>query len=454
MDRTLSEIASFAHRLRYEDLPATAVDAAKRLTVDAIGCAYGGYDSAPAQVARRIAGNAPVPRGAAVLGSGQRTTPELAAFANGAMVRYLDFNDTYIGPGGAGHPSDYIPAVLAAAEPAQGADGKRIIAGIVVAYEVFCGLTDAASLRADRWDHVTHGVTASAAAAAAVMGLPEEQIAHAISLAAVANVALQETRLGTIAMWKGCAAANACRNGVFAALLAAEGLTGPANPFTGRAGLCAEVAPLSNPLVLGDPAQPLAITNCHIKRYPAGFFSQTAIEAALEVRPRLASPDDIAAVEIETSPLGKQFMAGDEEKWRPATRESADHSLPYLVSAALLYGDVAEQHFDERHLQDVALLDLTRRVAVRVSPECSAAWPKAAMSVVHVTTHRGERQSATVRFHRGHAKNPMTDAEVEAKFRRQVANVLTAAKMDRLLDAMWRLESLGSAAEVLELSRA
>lgn len=452
MDRMLSHLSAYTSRLSYADLPREVVHAVKRVVIDSLGCAMGAYGSEPARIARRLAHAARVPHGVTVMGSGDKTTPELAAFANGVMVRYLDYNDTFTAAGGAGHPSDYVPAVLAAAELA-GADGRRVITGIVLAYEMFCRMIDAAALGMERWDHVTIGVLASAAAAASAAGLTESQIANAISLAVVPNVALQETRFGDLSMWKGCAAPNACRNGVFAVLLAAEGMSGPPAPYEGRAGFWKAVSGRFDPPVLGGPDRPFAITESHLKLYPAGFFSQTAVDAAREVRSKLVAVDDISDVEIETFPFGCQVMAGDEEKWHPTTRESADHSLPYVVSVALLYGDLKVQHFDDQCLHDPKLLALLRKVKVRESAECTAAWPEAAMSRINVTTNGGARSSAAVKYHRGHAKNPMSDAEVAAKFLSQAREVLPARQAQALLEAAWRLDDLGHVADLLRLTR-
>jgi 2-methylcitrate dehydratase len=380
------------------------------------------------------------------------TTPDLAAFTNGVMIRYLDFNDTFESHGGGGHPSDYIPTVLAAAE-INNAGGKSVITGIVIAYEIFCRLTDVTNFGMQKWDHVTNGAIASAAAAAAMLGLDLEQTKNAISIATVANVALQESRVGNVTMWKGCASANSCRNGVFAAMLAARGITGPPSPFCGRAGFFNGVSGEFDAPELGGSSRPYSIMKVDFKRYPSGYFSQTAIQAAVEVRAKLPSNADIEAVDVATFPFGMQIMAGDEEKWNPKTRESADHSLPYTVAAALLYGDLEVHHFDEERLRDEQLRGLIRRVKVRPDPESEKVWPESALNTVTVTTKGGDRFGSAVSHHRGHHLNPMTDEELAAKFDRQVSGLLPRSDAADLVDAIWALDEADHISNLLAKTR-
>lgn len=441
MDRILEHLAEYAAGIRYGALPPAAVHAAKRVVIDDLGCALAAEDSAPARIARSLADAAGALRGAGVLGTRAQTTADLAAFCNGTLIRYLDLNDTFTGTGGAGHPSDYLAAALAAAEHAK-AGGRGVILGLVVAYEVFCGMTEAAALGHRHWDHTVHGVTASAAAASAAMGLTPERAGNAISLAAVANLTLEETRLGVVSMWKGCAAANASRNGVFAALLAAGGMTGPGEAFEGRGGFSAALGcTLRPPRFGGQDGLPYAILTTHFKRYPAGFFSQTAIDAAIALRAQIGDPAAVRGLRIGTFPYGRHVMAGDREKWRPSTRESADHSLPYVVAVALLEGDLTASGL-ERHLGDPAVHALLDRITVEVDPACEQAWPAAAMTRLAATLDDGTERTAEVRHHRGHTANPFSDAELEEKFRNLLAGRRPPDTIDRILDRLWHLEEV------------
>src|SRR5207249_11536596 len=195
------------------------------------------------------------------------------------LIRYLDYNDTYLSLEPA-HPSDNLAPVLAVGEWA-GKGGKDLIVAAALAYEIQCRLCDAASLRKHGIDHVTYGALSSCAAACKLMGLDAVRTTHALGIAGVCNVALRQTRSGELSMWKGCAFANAARNGVFAALLAAEGLTGPAPIFEGELGIMKLLTgPFTVP-VLGGRGTPFMISQTYIKFWPAEYHSQSAIEAAL-----------------------------------------------------------------------------------------------------------------------------------------------------------------------------
>ena len=418
--------------------PGEATHAAKRMLLDSVGCALGGYRQQVPAVIRQVSRRRVKPGGTRAFGIAERLQPDAAAFANSVMIRFLDFNDTHGAAVGVGHPSDYIPAAMARLGERE-LPGELVLRAILVGYEVFCWLTDATRLGVEQIDHVLNGAAASAAAAALANGLSREQTRHALSLAVTANLSLQATRLGELSMWKGCAAGNACRNGVFAAELAAAGITGPPAPFTGRGGLFQVTG--------GEPdmrrADTPAIFGCHVKRFPSGYFSQGAIQAALDVRATLNGRVPVA-VEVGTFELGKKVMAGDAQKWHPVTRETADHSIPYVVACALARGTVNREDLDESQLADPEIRRLLDVLTVEVDPECMAAWPDACMNRVTAAFADGSKESATVRYYRGHARNPMTDRELEQKFRDQAASVVADTDADTLIKAIWSLDEADS----------
>src|SRR5687768_7303001 len=189
MKKTLAErLAEFAIGLKFEDLPAAVVHEVKRRIIDSLGCALGAWRAEPCEMARSVASTFSAERGATLLGTSHRVPPDWAAFANGCLVRYFDYNDTYLSKEPA-HPSDNIPAALAVTE-AEGASGRELILAIALAYEIQCRLCDAASLRARGWDHVTYGAFSSAIAAGRLMRLDRERMRHAIGIAGVASAAL------------------------------------------------------------------------------------------------------------------------------------------------------------------------------------------------------------------------------------------------------------------------
>lgn len=452
MTTIAEQLAAYVAQLSYEALPGVVVQQAKRLIVDSVGCALGGYASEPARIARDIAGTVTSIQPATVMVSGQRTSPDLAAFANGVMIRFLDFNDGYTSIGESGHPSDSIAAVLSAAEVMR-RSGRDVIAATVLAYEVFCRVCDAADLKPLGFDHVTVGGMASTAAAAKLFGLREERIVEAFNLGIAPNIALYQTRIGNVSMWKGCAYANASRNAVFAAILAARGMTGPSPIFEGVGGYFKAVT--RSPFALAVPGgrdHPYKIMECSIKRFPLGQYSQTVVQAALEVREKIRSAADIAEVQIETCSTAIRLMAGDPDKWEPATRETADHSMPYTVAVALIHGAVEEHHFDEKHLNDPAIRALTRRIKAKASEEADRRMPEAMLCRLTLVANSGAMHGAVVEYHKGHYKNPMSESEVEEKFHKLGAKVLSTSQRKRLLEALWNLENVQDAGDIVRLT--
>jgi 2-methylcitrate dehydratase len=452
MDKIVDDLCNYTSSLAFADLPAEVVHQAKRLLVDTLGCALGGYPSEPSKIARALADTVSSRLPATVLGSGQQTSLDLATFANGVMIRYLDFNDGYTSKE-SGHPSDAIAAVLSPAEVAHG-DGKSVITAIVLGYEVFCRLCDAVSVRRRGFDHVTVGVMASTAAAAKALGLTPEVTAQAFNLSIAANNALYQTRIGDVSLWKGCAFANASRNAVFAVQLAEKGLTGPAPIFEGPGGFFNAVSGEAFALEpFGGHGRRFKILDCTVKRFPLGLYSQTVVEAALQARQQLDKVDDIDEVHIQTLQTAVNIMAGDAEKWHPSNRETADHSMPYTTAVALMYGTVEPRHFSPEYWQDPKLMELVQKVKVSVSEAANRRAPEAMLSIVDVVTSRGERVTAEVPYHRGHYKNPMDDEELEAKFRTLAEDWLTSRQIDALLDRLWNLELVADIGEVIRLVR-
>lgn len=444
-------LGEYAAGLDYAQLDSETVREVRRRVIDAMACALGAYRAEAPQIARRVAARVSAEPGATYLGGGRPTSPDLAAFVNGILIRYLDYNDTYLSREPA-HPSDNIAAVLAAAE-ANNRSGRDVITAIVLAYEIQCRLCDAASIRARGWDHVTYGAFSTAAAAARLLGLDAAGITQALNLAGTPNVALRQTRAGELSHWKGCAFANAARNGVFAALLAAEGLTGPAPIFEGKMGFFRQVSGAFDLPVLGgeDGNRDYMIKKTALKFWPAEYHSQSAIQAALTLREQIPEPAEIESVDIHSFDAAVDIIGKDPEKWRPKTRETADHSLPYCTGVALMDGDVTLQSFTEERLRDETLRDLVSRIRVHRDPDATARYPGSIPNRLTVTLKDGRRLVEDNEFPRGHARNPMSDDEVVAKFRRMAEGVIDEGTGERILDLCWRLEELDHPRELLEL---
>ena len=443
-----NRLAEYACRLRFEDLPAAAVHETKRRFIDSLATAVGAMDADAYAIAKRCAARVQGQPGAGLLGGG-RSSVEWATFVNGLLIRYLDYNDTYLSLEPA-HPSDNLAAVLSIGEVTN-ATGQELITAAVLAYEIQCRLCDAASLRKHGFDHVTYGAISSAVAASKLLRLDAARTTHAIGMAGVANTALRQTRAGELSMWKGCAFANAARNGVFAALLAAEGMTGPAPIFEGEVGIMKLLTGPFELAALGGDGRPFMITKTYIKFWPAEYHSQSAIEAALQLRPEVGVVRNVTAIDIHTFDAAVDIIGKDPEKWRPRTRETADHSLPYCTAVALADGDVTLAQFDPKRFTDPALLDLVAKVKVHRDAALSARYPRGIPNRVTVTLKDGRRLVREVEFPRGHTENPMTDAEVEHKFRTLVEPRYAKERADRILALGWGLEKLKTAGELIGL---
>lgn len=439
--------ADWAQAVSFDRLGEKTVHEVKRRVLDSIGTALGAWTSRPAKVTRSIAQATPSAGGASILGSNQRTTPDLAAFTNGALVRYLDFNDTYLSLEPA-HPSDNIPPMWAVGQVA-GKTGKDVITAIALAYEVQCRLCDAASLRAHGWDHVYYGALSSALGAAKLYGLSAAEMVHALGLAGVCNFATRQTRTGQISDWKACAFSNAARNGVFAARLAREGLSGPNEIFEGPKGLFKMVTGPFDVQWAGGPDDWM-ILRTYIKFWPAEYHSQSAIDAALQLRAEVGGLNNIKKIRIESFEAAVSIIGSEPEKWRPTSRETADHSMPFCVVMALRDGDVTRASFSDDNVHDAQVHAVLDKVEIVETPECNAGYPKGIPNNLIIETNDGRTLAKRVDYPRGHAGNPMTDEEVVSKFRKLADGVVSDKVADQIVDLAMRMDELTDISELLE----
>ncbi|WP_252274449.1 MmgE/PrpD family protein [Pseudomonas subflava] len=439
-DPTLARrLARYACDLSIDALPETVIACVRRRFVDSLACILGAYGAKPVQAAIAVAAQVRQPA-ASVFGTDLRTTPELAAFANGIMVRFLDYNDGYMGlePG---HPSDSIAACLALAE-AEGAAGSELVVAIVIAYEIQMRLQDAASLNKRGWDHVNYINVAMAAAAARLMKLDEEQAEQAINIALSAHLAMRQVRSGSLSDWKGCSAANAARNAIFAANLARHGMTGPAPVFEGDMGFFRQVTgefALDVERFGNRDNGDFAILRSLTKTFPTNGELHTAVWAAIDLRPQIADLGNIEAIHIETSEFNHRVLA-DAEKWRPRTRETADHSLPYNVARALLDGDISLDSYSRESITDPRAIALMDKTTVSDSSALTQLFPRHLANRVSVSLDSGETITSEMISGPGSLETPMTDADFERKFRRMATPHLEGDAQDRVLELVACLE--------------
>ena len=445
MDRTTEMLRSFACGLDYDDLTPMTVHQVKRVLVDTVACALGGYNSEPAKMVTQLAKTVSSTLPCHILGTEYSSSPDMAGFANSVMIRYLDYNDIGVG----GHPSDSIPASLAMADY-LGSNGRSIITSIVVAYEVGhrVGLHIQHALP-QGWDHGVLRSLGAACGAGKIMGLDQERMGHAISLAVVPNLSLGQTRAGELSMWKGCAGPNGTRAGIFAAQLAEQGMTGPFEPFDGSEGLWAKM--LGYPVQLeGGWSEPYSINEVRFKFFPSQGGTQGPTGLAVELHPQLSSLAEIEAIRIYLPGALLQRAVNDPEKWHPKTRETADHSIPYLVAVALKDGSVTPASFNPQRIQDPEIHSLISKMDAKEDPEYSRLYPEQTNCRLEVTTAEGNVLTAHSAYPKGHPHNPMNDDEINAKFRSLATELITPQQCERALNLLWTLEEQPNLGELFD----
>lgn len=460
MSRTLAHrLAAYAQQIAFDRLPMDVVHEAKRVVIDSFGCALGAYHEEPVAAARKLACEFSARNGSTVLGTNHKAPPDWAAFANGYHVRYFDYNDTYLSKEPA-HPSDNITAVLAAGE-SVGASGQQLIEAIVIAYEVQCRFCDAVSIRARGWDHVTYGAFSTALGAAKIFGLDAEKMRHAVNIGGVASAALRQSRVGELSHWKGCAFANAARQGVYAAMLARAGITGPAPIFEGEKGFEKLVAgqPMNVPYPFGEKPAPqesaddYMIRQSCIKYYPAEYHAQSAVYVALELKKRLGIKDgsEVESILVESHDAAVDIIGSEPEKWRPDSRETADHSLPYMVAAALADGELTDRQFEPSRFKDEKLLSLVAKVKVQRHKELSEMYPGAVGNIVHIKLKDGRTSTMRLDHPPGHAKNRLSDDQLLAKYHALADPIVGEDRAARLADWCWELDEQKNLSELFAI---
>jgi 2-methylcitrate dehydratase len=450
MDKTTSLLSEYSCRLTYEDLDAATIHQVKRTLIDTLGCAMGGYLSDPAKIARTLAGSVTASPSARVLGTHGYSSLDMAAFANGCMIRYLDCNDSYFSPGG-GHPSDMIAAVLTVAD-AYRRDGSEVITATALAYEVFCRLSDQVVTGDYGWDQGMFSIVGVTCAVGALLRLDQDRMAHAISLALAPNLPLGVTRTGELSMWKGCATASATRAGIFAAQLAAQGMAGPAEPFEGRRGLW-EQAGVTQEVTLegfGGGGHQFLINDTTFKFYPSQIHTQAPIGLAVDLHSRV-NVQDIDSITIESYRSEVSSPDTEPEKWDPQTRETADHSIPFLVAMALQDGAVSPGSFAPQRIADPSLRALMSKMTMTEGPGFTEKYPQQYNCRIVATTLDGEQHDAATSYPKGHKNNPLSDQEVAQKFTNLASVVLSEQQCSEALKLLWGIEEAPDLARLLNV---
>ncbi len=441
MDRTAESLVDFALSLTYADLTSNTVRSVKDHVIDSIAVAVAAFQAPPVAALRRLAPSISEKPQARIFGTLTPTTPDFAAFVNGAMVRYLDWSDAYTRVSTA-HPSDNFPAILAVAE-AWDRSGRDFILALTLCYEIHCRFADVVPFHQNGWDQAIAGSPAAALAGARLMELSRAKMHDALSLAVTPNLPTYQTRSGKLSLWKGLAGPHGARNGLFAAMMANAGITGPEAPFEGRYGLW--------PLTVGKPyklALPknfsdhiFAVEQSNIKLFPIRNACQLPVKLALELRQKIEL-DDITALTIFTNEHEFGIPGRDPTLLKPQTRESADHSLTFTIAAALLDGQLTVKTFESERYLDREVLALMDRMKIAFDPEFNAVAPATQCCRLSVECSDGRTEVLERRLEPEEVIRSVTSENVREKYRQLTTRHMGRDGADRLLDLLENLDDI------------
>lgn len=449
MATAAEHLAHFAVNTPYEELSETARQQLKIRILDALGCAIGAIESEPTEIIRQNIAEFGR-NGKCTLLAGGQTDPEHAAFYNGAAVRYLDFNDSYLAKGETCHPSDNLAPVLAAAEYA-GASGRDLMTALAIAYQVQCRLSDVAPVRAAGFDHTVQGAYAVAAGVSRALNLDACAAAHAIAISGTALNALRVTRTGKLSHWKGLAYPHMAACSTAIVFLARRSITGPLEVIEGEKGLMDAITGLFE---IDWSREDLdRVKRTILKRYNAEIHSQTAIEGVLELKQRYSlKPEEVEQVNLEIFDVAYHIIGGGDEGDKTSgitTKEQADHSLPYILAAAILDGAVMPEQYTADRIRRQDVQDLLRRVTVTPNTSYSERFPNEMPCRVGIRLRDGRTLAKEMRDYPGFVTHPMTWDMAFAKFERLAEPCTDASQRRAIAETIFDLENR----QTLDLTR-
>jgi 2-methylcitrate dehydratase len=441
MTTLVEHLSSFVRNASYDALSQSARNDLKVRVLDALGCAIGALNGEPVKAIRAYLDEVGGAEHCMLIGGG-RTSPEGAAFYNGALVRYLDFNDSYLAKGETCHPSDNLGCVLAACDYAD-RSGSEFLSALAVAYQVQCRLSDEAPVRAKGFDHTTQGAYAAAAGIAKALGLNEAETANAIAISGTSNNALRVTRTGALSHWKGLAYPNTGFGAMHAALLARKGITGPMEVFEGNKGFMETIAGKFQ--IDWDHEDCERVTRTIVKRFNAEIHSQATLEGILELRDEYQlDAKDVDRIQIDTFDVAYHIIGGGEEgdKTIVESKEQADHSLQYMSAAAILDGRVMpEQYLPQRILQP-DIQSLLRRVSVHPVEAYSERFPAEMPCRILITLRDGTILVKEKKDYEGFYTRPMRWETAVKKFRLLTEGAISQTHQDLIIEAAADLERI------------
>jgi 2-methylcitrate dehydratase len=430
-------LADWAAAVRYEDLPAAVVQECRRFLFDSVGCALGGLRQHDCRIALKVLGEIAGPGLATVIGAGTRMDPVSASLANALLIRVMDYNDIYWKQDPS-HPSDIIPAALAIAER-QKLGGRELMVGIAIAYEIEQRLCEVSfpGVREVGWHHATLTAVASPIVAGRLLGLDGERIQHAIGISASRHCTPGSVTAGRLTMMKNTVDPLAVQSGVLAALLAEQGYTGPEHVLDGKEGLGHVIRTEWRwDILTAGLGESWRILQCGMKSFPTEALTHAPISATLDlVRDHDLRPEQVAEVRIRSLARAADILA-DPSKYDPRSKETADHSLPYCIAAAIVDRKVTPEQFEAGRIMDPTIRAQLAKVKVTADPEIEAAFPALQKVVVTIVTTDGRELTRALDYPKGDPRNPMTDAELEVKFDALAEPVCSPARLREMKEAL------------------
>ncbi|MDZ4230591.1 MAG: MmgE/PrpD family protein [Dehalococcoidales bacterium] len=451
------EIADYAAGFDYKDLPGEVVGMAKRVLLDTLGCAIGGYPSDASQITQGLIkelGGAPE---STVIGSGIRTDCLNAALTNGIMVRYLDYMDQISIPVGHwyvyAHPSEVIPGILAVAER-QHLSGVEVLTAVVLGYELsarFCEATTIVPIAKKGWNPDSLGVYIMPAVAGKILGLNADQIENAIGVSGCHGMVLGilDSASEEYTMAKNMRFPLTARDGILAALLAQRGFTGPTRVMEGENGFIESVMDGDFDVdKLTDFGGRFRILDTEFKAWAACGTLQGHLNATLNlVEEHGINPEDVAQVRIWAGTRSVEHT-GDPVKRYPKNKETADHSAYYVTAVAIKERGLGPDQYSPEKYADPAIRELIDKVTLEIDTDLDR-FGRA--GITEITTRQGARYRCQIDYPRGHPNNPMTDDDIRNKFHSLAARFMDEERMGKVIGTINALEEVDDIGRLMRL---
>ena len=444
--------AKFTLELKYDNIPPEAIKEAKRFLLDSVGCAFSALNNKDTQAAYNYLEDLGGKKQATIIGWGTKTNLPQATLMNSLLIRALDYNDIYWEQDPS-HPSDIIPAVLSTGEFMK-KNGKEVLTGIILAYELEMRLCKAAfpGVREIGWHHATLTQFVSPVIAGRMLGLSEEEIVAAIGISGSSHFTLGGVVAGHLTNMKNAADSFAVEAGVRAALLAIKGYTGPVEIFEGKEGLfeVLDKVKWDRDILTKGLGENFLINKCSYKAFSTEALTHQPITAALEVmKENNLDPKEVKEILVETTTRGADILS-DPSKYKPTTKETADHSLPYCIAVAVTKGNVLPFDFEEDALKDSFVWSLLDKIKVVANPEIDALFPKVKRAIVTIKTSKGEYKKQED-FAKGQPERPLSKKELISKFKANSKKKISSSRMEDIIKATQELENINEIEKYMKL---